>query len=153
MATLNFNANLVEPVQDFEPLPAGQYEAVAIESEMVPTKSGNGSYLKITFEVLTEEYKGRKLWARLNLSNPNRTAVEIAQKELSAICRAVGVLEPKDSSELHDIPLMLRVVTVDSGQGPKNEIRAYTARSAAPAASPAPTAAQPQKPAAGKAPW
>lgn len=150
MASLNFNANLVEPTQDFEPVPAGKYEAVIIESEMVPTKSGNGSFLKITFEIVSDEYKGRRLWARLNLFNSSAVAVDIAKKELSAICRAVGVMEPRDSSELHNIPLMLRVTVANGSNGPTNEIKGYSAKDAQAATPPAPPAA---KPANGKAPW
>ena len=55
------------------------------------------------------EFKGRNLWARLNLDNPNEIAVKIARAELSALCRAVGVLEPKDSVELHNLPLVISV--------------------------------------------
>ena len=87
MADLHgFDANQVKPTTDFVPLPAGKYLAVIVESEFKPTKSGNGSYLELTFEVIDGEHKGRKLWARLNLDNPNPTAVEIARAELSAIC-------------------------------------------------------------------
>jgi hypothetical protein len=39
----------------------------------------------------------------------NETAVKIARAELSAICRAVGVMAPKDSIELHDLPLVIKV--------------------------------------------
>ena len=53
--------------------------------------------------------KNRLLWARLNLDNPNATAVQIARAELSAICRAVGVLAPNDSVELHNLPLVIHV--------------------------------------------
>ena len=35
--------------------------------------------------------------------------MEIAQRQLSAICRCVGVLHPKDSKELHDKPLVISV--------------------------------------------
>jgi len=50
MANLNgFNAHSVEPMADFEPIPAGKYVAVITDSEMKPTKSGNGSYLELTF--------------------------------------------------------------------------------------------------------
>ncbi len=54
-------------------------------------------------------YKNRLLWSRLNLDNPNAQAVQIAQGELSAICRAVGVMQPKDSIELHNLPLLITV--------------------------------------------
>ena len=82
MADLHgFNAEDVEPAADFEPIPAGKYLAVITDSEMKPTKSGNGSYLELTFQVIEGEYKNRLLWARLNLDNPNnhpRTVMEEA---------------------------------------------------------------------------
>jgi len=77
-------------------------------------------------------YKGRKLWARLNLDNPNPTAVEIARGELSAICRAVGVMQPGDSAKLHGLPLSIKVVirTRDDGDV-TNEIKGFEKREAA----------------------
>ena len=105
----NFNANDVEPTGDFEPIPAGKYLAVITDSETKPTKSGNGSYLQLTFQVIDGEFKNRFLWARLNLANPNATAEKIARAELSAICRAVGVMTPNDSLELHNLPLVITV--------------------------------------------
>jgi hypothetical protein len=108
--TLNgFNANEVEPAVGFEVLPDGQYLAAIVESEMKPTKSGAGQYLQLTFQVLEGEHKGRLLWARLNLDNSNATTVRIARAELSAICRAVGVMAPKDSVELHNLPVVITV--------------------------------------------
>src|SRR5262245_3054907 len=101
--TLNgFNANDVDPNFAFEAIPAGKYLAVITESEMKPTKAGVGQYLQFTFQVLEGEYKGRLVWSRLNLDNPNATTVKIARAELSAICRAIGVPAPKDSAELHN---------------------------------------------------
>lgn len=110
MAHLNgFNANEVEPAVGFDPIPAGKYLAVISESELKPTKSGAGQFLQFTFQVIDGEHKGRLLWARLNLDNPNSTTVKIARAELSAICRAVGVMAPKDSIELHNIPVVITV--------------------------------------------
>ncbi|HYD02461.1 MAG TPA: DUF669 domain-containing protein [Phycisphaerales bacterium] len=105
----NFDANQVEPSVGFDPVPAGSYLAVITESEMKPTKSGGGKYLQLTFQVLDGEFKGRLLWARLNLENDNETTVKIARAELSAICRAVGVMAPRDSCELHNVPLTIKV--------------------------------------------
>ena len=60
MANLNgFDANLVEPTKALEPIPAGKYQAVIIESEMKPTKAGTGQYLELKFQILEGEYKGR----------------------------------------------------------------------------------------------
>ena len=104
-----FDASTVEPSIEFEPIPAGKYEAMITESEMKPTKAGTGHYLQLTFQIIEGEYKNRFLWARLNLDNPNATAMKIAQAELSAICRAVGVMAPNDSVDLHDLPLIVNV--------------------------------------------
>jgi hypothetical protein len=128
-----FNAYDVDPNSEFDPVPAGKYLAIIIESEAKPTKSGKGSFLELTFEILDGDYKGRKLWARLNLENPNETAVKIARAELSAICHAVGVMQPKDSMELHDLPLTITVKCKkrDDTGDLTNEIRGYAKKEAA----------------------
>ena len=74
-----FDANQVEPSTDFDPLPAGKYLAVIAESEMKPNKAGTGHFLQLTFQVMEGPFKNRLLWARLNLDNPNATAVAIAR--------------------------------------------------------------------------
>jgi hypothetical protein len=105
-----FNAQQVEPARaSGEPIPAGQYVAMIISSEMKPTKAGNGSYLQLAFEIIEGPHARRQAWARLNLENANATAVQIAQSQLSAICHAVGVLQPRDSVDLHNLPLVISV--------------------------------------------
>lgn len=124
-----FDASQVEPSVGFEPIPAGWYVAVITDSEVKPTKAGTGEYLELSFQVIEGEHKGRRLWARLNLDNPNETAVHIAKRELSAVCRAVGVLTPNDSTALHDLPLKIKVTCKarkDTGEM-GNEIREYKA--------------------------
>lgn len=123
-----FDANNVEPAGDFEPIPAGKYLAVITESEMKPTKAGTGNYLQFTFQVIEGPFSNRLLWARLNLDNANDTARKIAQGELSALCRAVGVLAPNDSVELHNLPLVIHVrckKRSDTGEI-TNEIKGYS---------------------------
>jgi hypothetical protein len=149
MANLNgFDANQVEPAANLEPLPAGKYLAAITDSEMAPTKAGNGHYLKLAFQILDGPYKGRFVWARLNLVNASPTAVQIARGELSAICRAVGILAPKDSVELHNLPLVISVrckKRADTGEI-NNEISGYSKREPAAVSAPAVASASP-------APW
>jgi len=136
----NFNANDVDPNFAFEPIPAGKYLALITESETKDTKSGDGKYLQFTFQILEGEFKGRMLWTRLNLENSNATTVKIARAELSAICRAVNVMAPKDSVELHNLPLIVSVglkKRKDTGEL-SNVIKSYDRREAA-AARPAVT--------------
>jgi hypothetical protein len=123
-----FDANQVEPAINFEPIPPGKYIAAIIESEMKATKAGTGHYLELTLQILEGESKNRLLWARLNLDNPNVQAKQIAQAELSAICRAVGVMVLNDSCDLHNLPLMIHVKCKkreDTGEI-VNEIRGYS---------------------------
>jgi len=133
MANLNgFDASTVEPTTEFDPVPAGKYLAVITASEMKETKSGNGSYLELQFQIIEGEYANRNVWARLNLSNPNAQAVQIARAQLSAICRAVGVITPNDSVELHNLPLVIDVrckKREDTGEI-VNEIKGFSKKEA-----------------------
>lgn len=106
---MGFDANEVEPSVGFDPLPAGDYVVILTGSDWKDTRSGTGRYLEIAHEVVEGQYRGRRLWARLNLENQNEKAVEIAKAQLSSICRAVDVRQPRDSAELHGIPLVATV--------------------------------------------
>ena len=122
-----YDAGKYEPNGVFEPIPTAWYRAAIIESEMKDTKAGTGKYLELTLEVLEGPHKGRKVWDRLNLINPNQKAVDIARGTLSAICHAVDKMRPDDSAELHNIPLDVRVsakVRKDNGEV-GNEVKGY----------------------------
>jgi hypothetical protein len=150
MANLNFNANEVEPSAPITILPPGRYPMAITKTEMKPTRAGNGSYLSVEFTISSGNGANRKLWANLNLDNPNQQTVDIARRELSAICHAVGVLQVNDSDELLGRELMVDVAVGkrrDTGED-QNVIKGYSSISA-----PMP-AAKPAAPAAAKAaPW
>lgn len=160
MAQLNqpFDANAVNPSPVFELLPEGEYLVMVADSEMKPTNAKDGEYLNLTLEVLDGPYKGRILFDRLNLVNKNPKAVEIAQRHLSQICHAVGVLRVADSTELHNRPMVAKVGTEAGGQKPgggkyedKNKIKSYRpAAGGAPVAAPTTTAPTTTAPAAAK---
>ena len=121
-----FDATVVEPITDFDPLPIGKYIAEVTASDMRTNCKETGKYLWLEFTVLDGPYAKRKVWAQLNLVNPSQQAVEIAQRELSALCRAVGKLRVQDSIELHGIPLEINVkVKKDLEYGNSNVTRGY----------------------------
>lgn len=128
MAILNFNAATVTPDTGTpELIPAGWYNVVADESELKPTREGTGSYLQMRFSVVDGQYQGRKIFTNFNIQNTNSQTVEIAYKQLSALAHAVGVLNVQDSSQLHNIPLRIKV-KVKAGDGTydaRNEVGAY----------------------------
>ena len=125
-----FDAEVIEPMGDFTPIPKGEYLAIAIDSEFKPTKSGTGEFLQFCWELVSDgDYKSRKLWSRLNLKNASDSAVKIAQAELSSICRACGKLRPTDSNELHNIPVLLKVDLEERSDKPgdfRNVIKGYS---------------------------
>ena len=146
LSSYNFNAEEVEP-SSFDPIPAGWYKAIISASEMKPTRDGYGEYLSLTLQVIDGQYANRLVFARLNLKNANDKAVDIARKDLAAICRAVGVMSPKSSEELHDIPLMIKV-KVRPAQGEydaSNDVCGYKADEGTDL-TPAPKAAKTQTP-------
>ena len=96
---------------DFEPITPGDYVALIVASEKKETKAKTGYYLEFTFQIVEGEFKERRLWDRLNLWNANKTAVKIANQRLAEIRKATGILNPSSSEELHDKPLLLKVVT------------------------------------------
>ena len=127
MAQLNFDATQVEPDQGAMTLPAGWYNVAIDESDLKPTKDGTGTYLKLRFNVLDGQYRGRKVFTQLNIRHPNAQTQEIAQRQLSAIGHAVGVLHIQDSNQLHGLPLKIRVkIRPAEGQyDESNDITAY----------------------------
>ena len=148
LSAYNFNAEEVEPSSSFDPIPAGWYQAIISNSEMKATRDGYGEYLSLTLQIIDGQYENRLVFARLNLKNANDKAVDIARKDLAAICRAVGVMSPQASEELHDIPLMIKVkVRPASGDyEASNDIGGYKAVEGA-NLTPAPKAAsKPQTP-------
>ena len=125
----NFNAETIEPNTSYEPIPAGWYQAIISSSEMKATRDGYGEYLSLTLQIIEGNYQNRLVFARLNLKNANDVAVDIAKKDLAAICRAVGVMSPQASEELHDKPLMIKV-KVRAAQGEydaSNDVAGYKA--------------------------
>lgn len=127
MALINFNAAEVAPAVAADPLPAGDYVAMIVDSDMKMTKKGDGQYLDLALQVCDGQFKGRYVWAKLNIENQNEIAQRIGQAELSAIRHAVGVMAPRNSEDLHNRPMIIKVKYVpENGQySAKNEIKGY----------------------------
>lgn len=149
---MGFDANTVEPNAVFEALPAGDYVVAIVGSELEKTKAGTGDRLELKLQILDGTFRGRVLFDGLNVRNPSAQAQQIAQATLSAICRAVGVMTPKDSAELHNKPMIAKVVQ-DKYQGElKNKVKGYKpVTGQQPAFQAAPATASTTS--AGKAPW
>ena len=152
MAVLNFDATQID-TSSHDPVQPGTYEAVITESETRPCRNGQGLGINLTFEILSESAKGRKVWNWINYMHPKQEAQRIGQEELARLCKALGIARLGDTVEMHNIPLMI-TVALDKDDPTRNVIKkvAPKASSAAPAAS-VPTAAQTAVLTSGSAPW
>ncbi|MGB1539101.1 MAG: DUF669 domain-containing protein [Pseudomonadales bacterium] len=130
MVELNFQ--ILEPSDDspmsFDPLPDGWYSVVVVEDEKRVSAAGN-TYLSVTFEVTGPDHAGRKHWETYNLYHPDAETVLIAQRKFSDLAQACGMPNCRDSSELlnHHLDVRLKTKPAKGEYGPKNEIVAYRA--------------------------
>lgn len=156
LSGFNFDATQVEPTTSYEPIPAGWYVAMITESEMRDTMKG-GQMLQLRLDIVDGDHQGRVIYDRLNLVNDNTVAVDIAQRTLSSICRAVGVMQPQDSEDLHDVPMRIKVAIrpASNGYEASNTVKTYEpVKSAAPGvAQSKPQQAAPRAAARPKKPW
>jgi hypothetical protein len=108
MAELGYNLDEIDDAPEYSEIPDGTYLSVITESDWVTTKDGEGQYLKLTFQIIQEDQKGRLYWLNLNLKNKNETAVKIAQQQLKQIATAIGIVGTvKDSAQFHNQPLKI----------------------------------------------
>lgn len=157
-----------EPGGDFDPIPAGEYVAEIIDSDIeeISRRDNKGRRLKLTWKVAGGDFNGRLVWQRLNMWAENMNNLDmvqsIAQSQFAAVRHATGKVHVQDSNELHHIPCRIRVsVKTDQNYPPSNEVKNVAALegaptpAAAPAAFKAPpaTAAKPAASGGGSAPW
>ena len=150
MASLMFDASTID-TSSHDPVKPGTYEAVIADTEVRPTRNGNGKGINVTFEILSGDAKGRKVWAWINFQHPKAEAQRIGQEELARLCKAVGVGKLDDTTQLHNLPMMI-TVGIDKDDPTRNVIKGYRAKegtAAAPASAPQGSGAA----ATGDAPW
>lgn len=129
-----FDANAKENQAPSNVVPKGDYEFIAVKSEKKRTKDGSGEYLSFQFQITKGEFQNRMVFQNFNLwltpsatdpekAEKTKTAIAIAKGNFSKFCRAVGVLTPQDSSELHNRPFIGKVkVRASEGYEEQNEI-------------------------------
>ena len=123
----NFNALNVNPNDQFSPLPAGNYEVMITDAEIRHTKDGQGTYMRLALDVQGGQYQGRKIFHNLTRENRNNVAKEIGERQLSQICHAIGVLEPKEKEDILFKPLVavLKIRKGNEGYSDSNEVQRF----------------------------
>lgn len=111
-----FDATTVDPTQGGGKFPVGRHLVVATANEILPTKDNSGGMLVYTLKIIDGTYKDTEAPYRLNLYNNSQKAVEIAFKQLSALCYVTGKLRIMDPSELHNVPFFIEVGLQDASK-------------------------------------
>lgn len=104
-----FDATKIDPATiGGNQLPASDktgWPVIISASEMKETQAKDGSgFLELTLQIIEGPNQGAEGAYRLNIFNKNEKAQEIAHRQLSAICHAIGVLQVADSAMLHNRP-------------------------------------------------
>ncbi len=100
----NFDASKVAPAAPMEAVPPNWYNMVITDGEVAPTANGAGKLMKLEFQILDGDFKGRKAWDNFCYEHANPQTVEIAQQMISAICHATGVIQMQDVQQLFNRP-------------------------------------------------
>lgn len=118
-----FDANK-HHADDFSALPEGEYLVEIKKSDVKLDPTETKKYVFLNTTVIQGEFAGRLMSFFLYIRHPNPIAVDIGSKHFGTVCCAVGVPEPKDTRQLHDIPFILKVgIKPASGQySAKNKI-------------------------------
>ena len=92
-----------KPFTGIEVLPEGVYEVKILDGEWKEASTGNGHFLQVTMEVVDGAQKGATIIDRFNLKNTNEKAAAIAGRQFAGPREAVGVLQPKQISDITGI--------------------------------------------------
>jgi hypothetical protein len=126
MAELGYKVDENDLQQSFDPVPADKYIAVIEDSDYVENNSGTGMILKLTWKIIDGPMENRKIFDNLSLEHVKPQVSAIARQKLNSIGVAAGVIDIKDSAQLHGIPMIIDVTVKKSEEyGMQNNIKKY----------------------------
>lgn len=139
MVAIQFNANEHEATQSYDPVPAGEYKVCITETRMDKNNTG----ITVFYDIIDGDHTGRKLFQWLGFWHSNTNYIEMANRRLSSLCRAVNKMTVSDTDELVGSQLMVKV-RIQKKDPSQNDV---TGHSAVPGfEQPAPVAAAPVAP-------
>lgn len=126
-------ADAGESLDEFTPLPEGEYDVKALETKATKTSSTNKDMIVITWVVEGGPYAGRRLWSNLVVSPESAQSMGILIRQLTAL-GVRPLLEAGASFEQIAAGLKnaLATVTVKVGEykgKPKNDVKGIKGRS------------------------
>lgn len=113
----------------YTPLPPDDYTVLMESAEMVPTKDGTGLMLKVKFQVLEGQYKGRLIFDNWTYKNNSEVAQNIGRGKITSLSKACGYTEGqivKDTADLCNKPVLAKVVVQTQADWPaRNVVQAF----------------------------
>jgi hypothetical protein len=112
LSDLGFDSRKVEAKQPGDkapPIPEGAYQVAVSSTDLRNNKSNTGQLLEVKFAVIQGEYQGRTLATWLNIRHASAQTQTIAQAQLSALCRACGIVTLDDTSDFVNKTLVVKV--------------------------------------------
>ena len=146
---------------NYDPLPAGWYNANITSAELKPTKDGSGQYIKVRYDITGPSHQGRVVFGNLNIKNASAKAEEIGRQQLGEVMRAIGLAKVTDTDQLigGSLSIKLDVRAATEQYAAQNEVKGFKAITgsaptfAAPASSHAASAPASAAPAKAAPPW
>lgn len=114
--------------QGFEALPKGRYSARITDVEKRDTKRKDGYMFVPEFTLDGADFKNRKVWAQLNVSNPSEVAQRIGREQWNSLCTACGfaIGAVNDTAKLIGKRLIVLVDVEKDQQGsPRNRVTGF----------------------------
>jgi hypothetical protein len=133
MASLDCDLSTV-PDSNFAPLPAGDYQMMVVNDEEKTSAAGT-RYVSWTLEVISGEYKGRKIWENLNLYHEKPDVRNISLTRVKSVAIAVGIPadQVKSTEQCLNKPFLATLGVKDD----KNNIKKVVPLSSKPVSRPA----------------
>jgi hypothetical protein len=127
MARFDFDPNdYKDEVNNFQPIPKGEYKLQALEAEEFDTKKGDGTLLKVKFEVVDGPYTRRKIFMNFNVNNPSDQAQRIGRGQIYAWRLACNKPDAEDTDQLLEIPFIGFVdIEERPGYSDQNKIKRF----------------------------
>jgi len=134
MSEIGFKADEIEDSpNEFSMVDPGKYRVIVIESEVRPTRKGDGRIMMLTLQICDGASQNRRLWDNILVNHPSEIAMRIANEKLKGLYAALGLNQISDTSELHNKPLTAIVkheVRKDNGET-QERVSGYLVASAA----------------------
>lgn len=138
----NYDCSGVKPGLDFEALPAGEYLAHIVESDVKESKSGE-AMLIMSWMVTDGDYAGQRVFDSMMLTGKGS---DFGKRKLVTIADVLDYPNPnnvEETEDLHGVPCLIEVGFGTGDYKEKNQIKNYKkAPSTAPRSAVAPAAAQ-----------